>query len=60
MQLNSDISGSNLARGTIKTSIGDYYFYVLSEEIGGNSSFLWSYKELDIDFGNVDILQNKR
>ena len=60
VQLNSDISGSNLARGTIKTSIGDYYFYVLSEEIGGNSSFLWSYKELDIDFGNVDILQNKK
>lgn len=58
-QFNSDMAGSNISRGTIETSIGNFYFYILSEEIGDNSSFLWSYKEIDIDFGNLDISQSK-
>lgn len=58
-RFNSDMAGSNISRGTIETSQGNYYFYLLSEEIGDNSSFLWSYKELDIDFGDVDISLNK-
>jgi hypothetical protein len=54
-QFNSDMAGSNISRGTIVTSIGNFYFYLLSEEIGDNTSFLWSFKEIDIDFGNLDI-----
>jgi hypothetical protein len=58
-RFNSDMSGSNIARGTIETTQGKFYFYLLSEEIGDNSTFLWSYKEPVIDFGNVDISLQK-
>ncbi|MER3327949.1 MAG: hypothetical protein RIF34_00110, partial [Candidatus Kapaibacterium sp.] len=58
-QFNSDLAGSNISRGTIKTSQGNYYFYLLSEEIGDNSSFFWSYKEIEINFGDLDISQFK-
>jgi hypothetical protein len=58
-RFNSDMAGSNIARGTIETSKGNFYFYLLSEELGDNSSFLWSYKEPVIDFSDVDISQQK-
>ncbi len=58
-QFNSDIAGSNISRGTIETSQGNFYFYILSEEIGDNSTFLWSYKEPIIDFGDLDISLQK-
>lgn len=58
-RFNSDMAGNNISRATIETSLSNYYFYILSEEIGDISSFLWSYKELDLDFGDVDISQNK-
>lgn len=58
-RFNSDLAGSNIARGTIETSQGNFYFYILSEEIGDNTSFLWSYKEPVIDFGDVDISLQK-
>lgn len=57
-QFNSDMAGSNISRGTIETTQGNFYFYLLSEEIGDNSSFLWSYKEPILDFGDVDVSQN--
>ncbi len=58
-QFNSDMAGNNISRGTIETSQGNYYFYVLSEEIGDNSTFPWTYKESVLDFGDVDISQSK-
>jgi len=59
IQFNSDVAGKNISRGIIETSQGKFYFYVLSEEIGDNSTFLWSFKEIDIDFGDLDISQSK-